>query len=411
VAVKSHHRPSIAARALKFTLLGLGFVFLGITSYMALMTALVPEADRVPRLDAEALRRMSPGEVSDAQAAAQAAFARNPLDARSLSELSRIAAVQGDEDAATRLMLIAGDMQPRALGIQAEALNMLLQRRDFRGAMTALDGLIRARPNKARELFAVAADIASDPEGRNAVATSLAARPPWRQSFLARTLAAGKPEIVAQIFSELRVLGTPASTAELALLISHYLKGGEIDAAYTIWLASLDPEELQRVKLVYDGGFDQAIRNLRFDWTIEPAKGLSYRLFPRNTASLDMTLQIDFQDFDGDIANLSQILRLRPGRYRLRGEVRFEDFQSPSGVAFRLHCLDGGQLRPLDESGPLPQSSQWIAFEKTFSVPASGCPDQLLRLESQDGGEATGRTAGQVAFDNITIDNLPALAP
>jgi hypothetical protein len=206
-------------------------------------------------------------------------------------------------------------------------------------------------------------------------------------------------------------MGTPASDAELALLIAHYLNNAETDAAYATWLSSLAADDLERVKLVYDGGFDREIRNLRFDWTIEPAKGLSYRLFPRNTASLDMTLQIDFEAFQGKVSNLSQILRLRPGRYRLRGEVRFEGFQSPSGVTFRLHCLDSGELRPLEESGPLPQSSQWIAFETTFSVPASNCPDQLVRLESQDAVDAAGVTEGQLAFDNVAIDSLPALAP
>jgi hypothetical protein len=404
-------QPSVAAGIFKVTSLTLGFAFLAVTGYLALMAAVTPRGEPAITPGVEVLRKLSPGELSDAHAAAQHAFTRNPLDAGSLRQMSRIAEVRGDQEAAERLRLIAGDMQPRALGIQAEALAILLQRRDFAGAMTRLDGLIRARPKRADDLFAIAADIAADPEGRNAVAAKLAARPPWRQQFLAHTIAAGKPQVAQQIMSELRVLGTPASAGELDLLIDHHLKAGEIDAAFATWLASLGAEELKAVRLVYDGGFDHEIRSLSFDWTVTPAKGLSHRRFPRNTASMDMALQLDFLEMGESFANLSQIIRLRPGRYRLSGEARFEDFQSPAGIAFRIHCLGGGQQNPLDETGQLPQSSQWIGFEKTFSVPASGCPDQLLRLESRGGVTAGGMTQGRLSLDNIVINTLPALAP
>ena len=410
MAVTARH-PSMAAGALKATSLALGFVFLAVTGYLTLMAAVSPREVPASKASTEALRRLSPGELADAHAAAGAGFARNPLDAGSLRQISRIAEARGDQEAAERLRLIAGDMQPRALGIQAEALAILLQRRDFAGAMTRLDGLVRARPGRAHDLFAIAAEIAADPEGRNAVATKLAARPPWRQQFLARTISAGKPQVAQQIMSELRSMGTPASAPELALLIGHHLKAGEIDAAYAAWLSSLGAEELKTVRLVYDGGFEHEIRSLGFDWTIEPAEGLSHRRFPRNTASMDMALQLDFVDLGDSFANLSQILRLRPGRYRLSGEVRFEGFQSPAGVAFRIHCLSGGKPSHLDETGQLPQSGQWIAFEKTLSVPATGCTDQLLRLESRGGAAAEGVTNGQLSLDNIAIDTLPALAP
>jgi hypothetical protein len=411
VAVASPHRPSARSFALRAIWQVLGFAFLAVSSYLALMAAVAPPERRTPPLEVEALSKLSPGELAEIDAAARAAFARNPLDAGSISQLSRIAEARGDSEAATRLKLIAGEMQPRAIRIQAEALQILLERRDFQGVMTKLDGLIRARPNRAGDLFAVAAEVAADPVGRNAVAAELTRRPPWRQQFLARTISAGKPELVQEVFSELRALGSPASASELALLVAHYLRSGEIEAAYTTWLSSLDAQELKQVKLVYDGGFDQEVKNLSFDWTIEPAKGLSYRLFPRNTASMDMTLQLDFKDVRGAFASLSQITRLRPGRYRLRGEARFEGFQSPSGVVFRIHCLSGVNLRRLDETGPIPQSGQWIAFEKIFSVPAADCPDQILRLESRRGADAEGVTKGLLALDNIAIDTLPALAP
>jgi tetratricopeptide (TPR) repeat protein len=388
-----------------------GFAFLGVTGYLAATEVVTPQETGLPQINVEALRALSPGELSDAYDAAKNSFTRNPLNAESLRQLSRIAEVRGEKETSERLRLIAGDMQPRALGIQAEALAILLERRDFERAMTRLDGLIRARPNRTNDLFAVVAAMAADPGGLIAVTAKVATQPPWREQFLARTVSSGMPQVAQQIMSKLREMGTAPSAAELDMLISHHLKRGEMNEAYAIWLSSLGDEELERVKLVFDGSFDKENRNLHFDWTVEPAGGLSHRRFPRNTASMDMSLQLEFDDFRNDFKHLSQILRLRPGRYRLSGEVRFEDFLSPSGLVFRVHCMSGGDLRQLDETGMLPQSSQWIAFEKSFAVPEANCPDQLLRLEFRAGAGGNGDTRGRVALDNMAIDKLPALAP
>lgn len=404
-------RTLVRAGALRMLLLGAGCAFLGVTGYQALMMSVTARQFPAQPQSADALRKLSESELGDAFAAAQFAFVRDPLDAASVSQLARISEIRGDLESALRLKLIAGDMRPRSLSIQAEALAILLQRRDFDGALYRLDGLIRARPNQSRALFAVVADIATDAEGRKLVAARLAGAAPWRQQFLAATISAGRPEIAGQVLTELRGLGAAVSADELRLLIEHYMNSGEIDAAYAVWLSSLGADELDRVRLVYDGDFDKDVRSLRFDWTVAPVEGFSYRRFPRNTASMDMALQLDFLDVPGGFANLSQILRLRPGRYRIRGEVRFEDYRSPAGAVFRVHCLQNGKLSRLDETGALPQSAQWVGFERIFSVPVSGCQDQLLRLESLADAKTAGTTTGLMAVDNITIDSLPALAP
>ena len=388
-----------------------GLAFVALTGYLALMAAVTPEAvERAPQ-SLTALRKLPPGELREALSSAQDAFARNPLDAERLLQLSRVIEAGGDEEAARRLKLIAGDMRPRDTRIQAEALAILIQRRDFEAAMTSLDGLIRARPNRASALHAVVADIATDPEGRGAVVAKLAERPPWREPFIAETIRSGRARLAQQLMSDLRATGTPPGTPELALIVSHYLKAGEVDAAYGAWLASLTPEELRRVRLVYDGGFEGEVRGLGFDWTVKPAKGLTHRLFPRNTASMDMSLQLDFSDFREGFSHLSQILRLRPGRYRLTGEARIEAIQPITEFHFRIHCLAAGQRVMLAEAPPLPQSSQWIAFEGTFTVPPAGCKDQALSLESRKGAGAQRISRGRLALDAIAIDRLPDLAP
>lgn len=392
-------------------MIGLGAVFLCVASYMTL--AQVITATRAPEKgpSLEALQRLSPSELDEVNAAARAAYQREPLDAKALVSLSRLAEVRGDAEASERLKLIAGDMTPRDTLVQVEALTILLKRRDFDAVMTRLDGLIRARPQQTQNFFSLAAEIARDPDGANATARMLARNPPWRAGFVASLIAKGDAGKAYRIISALRGLGAAVDPAELAAVIDFHLRQGDVDKAYGIWLSSLTADELKAVKRVYDGGFAHEIRSLRFDWTVKPGEGFSYRTFPRNTASMDQTLQIDFNGFVGGFANLSQMLRLGAARYKLTGEARFEAFQSPTSLVFRIYCVTKGASRLVDETQPLPQSTQWIAFEKAFRVPAEGCEAQLLQLESKAKPEGAQATQGQVAVDNIQIEKLPDLAP
>lgn len=391
--------------------LALGGLFLAATAYLTLQQAVLSGRSGNEIESVDVLKRLSPAELTDIRRKAGEDFARDPLDADALIALSHIAEAEGRMDAAQRLKLIAGQMKPRDADVQAEAFQILLERRDFTRVMTRLDGLIRARPPESANFFALAAEIAGDPDGARAVARMLASNPPWRGAFFSYLIGKGQRDVSARLLSQLREMSAPVQPSELRALIDDLLRQNQIDAAYGVWLASLSEAEMKSVKRVYDGDFNQPVRSLRFDWTVTPGDGFSYRIFPRNTASMDQTMQLDFTNFAGRFANLSQILRLKPGRYNLTGEVRFEGFESPSALVFRFYCLEGPKPRLMEETPALPQSTQWIAFEKTFVIPESACPNQRLQLESQTKSEVAGSTRGMVALDSIAIDNLPALVP
>lgn len=395
----------------------LGATYLVAASYMALEDAVSahrdnsPDGAAGPTLTVDALQKLTAGERAQAEQAARRAFVRDPLDSAAVLDLSIIAESQGNVEAAERLRLSAGDMTPRSTRIQAEALYILLKRRDFEQVMKRLDGLIRAKPSEAPNFFALAAEIAATPEGSGAVAKMLASDPPWRAAFFASLRSQGKPETASRVMDALRSIGAPVEDSEVSGVIEAYLRAGDIDKAYAVWLSSLNEDELRDVKRIYDGGFAHPIRNLKFDWTVRPADGLIYRLFPRNTASMDQALQIDFVDFKGTVSSPSQLLRLRPGRYRLGGEVRFDSFDSPAGLVFRLYCLDAGKPREIKATAPLPQSSQWMAFDQAFDIPESACPAQVLQLESQFRLNNSQFTRGTVELDSLVIDIMAGLAP
>ena len=397
-------------------LAALGALFVAAAAYMMLASAVTHRIDDPGGNDSGAisvpmLQRLSPGELADKEQTLRAAYARDPLDASAVLDLSRIAEATGNTEVSERLRLSAGDMMPRASKVQAEALAILLKRRDFDQVMAHLDGLIRAEPSQSPNFFALAAEISGDDEGSRAVARALASNPPWRPQLMSYLISSGRPETAKRIMGDLQAIGAPPDDGEIRSLIDSYLKAGDVDRAYAVWLSNLSEDEMKDVKRIYNGGFAHPLRNLRFDWTLKQADGFVYRLVPRNTASMDQVLQLDFSDFGGTFANLSQILRLNPGRYRLSGETRFEDFTSPTNLVFRLYCLEGGKVKLLDETPPLPQSTQMIGFEKTFQVPDQDCPDQVLQLESEARLQKIQFTHGLVALDGMLIDSLPPLAP
>lgn len=386
--------------------------YLAVASYLTLGQIVAPgKPAGGTAASLEALQRLSPTELKEAEDATRAAYQASPLDADTLIELSRAAAAAGDTEAAERLKLLAGDMTRRDVSVQVEALAILLKRRDFDAVMARLDGLIRARPAQADNFLSVAGEVAADPDGANAVTRMLAQSPPWRAQFLSQLLAKGQADTAYKVISALRASGAAVDPAELASIIDFHLSNGDQDKAYAIWLSSLSEAELKDVRLVYDGGFAHPVRSLRFDWTVKPEDGFAYRTFPRNTASMDQSLQIELNSFRGHFENLSQLLRLTPGRYRISGEARFEAFQSATGLVFRLYCVDGGKSALLEETPALPQSSQWVAFEKTFAVPKGACGGQLLRLETKTKPSDDLLISGQVAIDNVQIERLPQLAP
>lgn len=408
--------PSVRYSPLSVTYAALGAVYLAACTYLSVGQWIerhgrAVTANSEDTHSAAALQRMTPGEFREAQAIAEGRFARDPLDPTTLRELGRMAEASDRPEVAERLKLIAGDLTPRSTSVQVDALAILLAREDFAGALDRIDGLMRAHPNMAKQYLALIAEISGHPEGRRAVAITLARDPPWRASLFSALLAERQPDVVARLLAEVKRAGGAEDPRELARLIDYYVKSGDIDRGYAAWLSSLSDGEMSDVRRIYDGDFKYQPKSLQFDWTIKPAEGFSFRRFPRNTSNLDQTLQLEFAGARGPFDNLSQILRLSPGRYRLSGEAHFGNFDQRSDFKFHLYCLAKGNSKPLDETPALPQSTQWMSFAADFSVTAGDCPHQLLRLEAKAVDPNGNGLRGVLALDKIAIDRIPDLVP
>jgi hypothetical protein len=106
-----------------------------------------------------------------------------------------------------------------------------------------------------------------------------------------------------------------------------------------------------------------------------PGRGLEISYYGRERAAL-----------------ASQLIVLGPGRYRLSFRAEGDATGQGSKLAWLVTCNTGAGAQllevPLQRVGAAPK-----AIAAAFTVPASGCPAQWLRLTGLPGEFPTGQTA------------------
>jgi hypothetical protein len=143
---------------------------------------------------------------------------------------------------------------------------------------------------------------------------------------------------------------------------------------------------------VYDGRFAGLPGPAPFNWDLSSGSaGVAERASGQG-------LQVDY--YGRDAANLaSQLLTLRPGRYRLSFRASGEAAGDSSRLIWTIACNPGdARLLQLPVTGV---TSSEKRFAADFAVPASGCAAQWLRLVGAPGDVASSQNAtiGEVRVD------------
>ncbi|HVB84175.1 MAG TPA: hypothetical protein VND63_04785, partial [Rhodanobacteraceae bacterium] len=141
---------------------------------------------------------------------------------------------------------------------------------------------------------------------------------------------------------------------------------------------SLGPAQRAHLDNVYNGDFRDPVSGRGFDWRLGYVPGAELRVVPR-TDTPGQALEVHFLDqrvpFSGQV---SELLALAPGHYRLSGLARLDDLRNERGLRWTVSCAGDGTL--LGATARLRGSQPWRAFDTDFSVPATGCGAQWLRL-------------------------------
>jgi hypothetical protein len=335
------------------------------------------------------------GDAATATSLARRLLAAEPGQGEGFAMVALAAAAQGAPDAGA-LIRIAVGRAARDRPVRARATADALARGDLPAAMTQLDALLRL--GAGTNLFPALVRQSEDPRFATALAGTLAARPRWRNGFMAALLAKGSPQAIDRIHAELRRKGA-LSVAETGSWLRRMMRDGRWGEAYAHWVATLGPSHLA-LSPVYDGGFEKDASGIGFDWQ-EGVKSqgvfTAFEAIPGAGGARAAHFRFIGPAADGD---LRQALLLGPGRYRLRLRAKAEFLDSEQGLEWRITCDRGPVVAQL---GPIEGSFDWRTLQADFDVPDAGCPGQWLELRNPAAAGAAQHASGDLWVDDVAI--------
>jgi tetratricopeptide (TPR) repeat protein len=326
----------------------------------------------------------------------------SPLDAQALQNLAVLLALQGEPDKTEKLHLLLARYSLRNTAAQIVAVNILSAKGNYDEALVRLDAVIRSDPAQQEPFFGSIMKLAEIPTALPAIARTLAAEPPWRKALMTYVA-------TYKLLKSLRDSGAVIQGAELRNILAAWVKGGDYERAYFVWLDLLSDEELKSLKLVYDGQFSREARNQFFDWNFGSAPNVRIGIVRRPGSAVELSLLLDFAGFKGNFSQVSQMLRLSPGIYDVSFDQMAQAFKTPGGLSWRVKCL--GTSAMLGQSTAILQAVPWGRSEFSITVPEEGCETQILRLESASTAKLDTAVTGQVYFDDMRIERRETVTP
>jgi hypothetical protein len=356
----------------------------------ALAAAFSPEHPQAQLALASAQLDIGSGRVpAEARRTALAALARAPLseDPFLIAGMSAIEAGRTREGEA--LLEEARRRNPRLRPARLFLLDRYLRTNRMDEAGEEIVALRRLVPGVAEALAPQLAQMVRD-ERTGASLIRLLGRDSGLQQAVLSNLAqnGADPDLILHIASSAPAAApTPGGVAWQRQLLGLLIERGDLVRAVRLWRSFAGLPAGPDDKAVHDGRFEGSPAPAPFNWSLyEGSAGVSER---------SRAPALDVQFFGRETVDLaSQMLVLRPGRYRLRFRVEGSAKGDDSRLAWRIFCRGNNNAPILDltvrdvTAAPRDMSAE-------FTVPAS-CNGQSLRLQGI-AGEFPGTQAAAIA--------------
>ena len=342
---------------------------------------------------------------------AERSLRANPLDDQALFFLGFVAARNNDNARADALAKLVGARSWRTFPTQLWLFERAFRRGDFAEALPHADALLRTNYLDAEftgAMFPALAAFTREGAAFAALSEFLASDPPWRSWYL-RNLAGNlvdRSRVIA-LYAALSASKHPPSAEELAPYVQRLVRDGEYAAARQVWRASLPAAQRNEDALLYNGDFSRPLGGLPFNWTVVALPGADASIVADDDGH---ALRVQFSGARVPGWNVSELLLLPPGRYRLSGRVKAQDLRAIRGLWWRLACTDKPQ-ESLTQTELIAADRPWTGFAADFSVPAQGCAAQWLRLEIPARVGSETQLEGQVWYRDLRIGPLAAEPP
>ena len=352
-----------------------------------------PDDPRIATTLAMAEFRQKQGAITPAVAkSAIGALQRAPLIEEPFLLAGLDSLIGGDVARAEALLMEARRRNPRSQVPRILLLDRHLRAKRMREAAAEIAAIGRLVPGTSEVLVPQLAKFAEDPKTRQALGEALESDSNIRSILLDHLAAKGAdPDVVVDLAGPV----APASASVAPpnwqrLLLDSLVNKGDISRARLLWarFGGVAPREGPGV---YDGNFQRLAGPPPFNWTFESgAAGVA----EPNKAS---ALQVEYYG-RAEARLASQLLTLKPGRYKLAFQAAGDTPKRGSGVAWRVTCQPSNAEIAAVPIANLSYAPKQIS--RDFVVPATGCSGQWLRL--------VGTSAEFPTAHSITISNLQA---
>lgn len=346
---------------------------------------------------AEADQTIEEGDLKAATAQVDQALQRAPLLIEALSLRADLAEWDQDEAVADRLVRLGAEMAPQSRSLQSRFILRALQDKQFAAALDSMDALMRIWPLETRSLVSSMQDLMVFPEFRSLLITHLGHAPPWKDEFFKTFIGLSDTETVEKFFSEMQSAGIPPGSVERIAYMNRLIRKNSYDKAKSFWFGSVDGLTELR-----NGSFEDTPDGSIFDWQYGPVAGAEIRVSEPGDAPSGRALEIVFAGGRVRFQHVIQVLTLPAGVYELQGQAKMADLRTARGLVWRISCRAGGS-QVLGGTEMMKGTSPWRAFAVRFTVPASGCPAQELRLSLVAPTVLDQEVSGRIWFDEMSI--------
>jgi hypothetical protein len=328
------------------------------------------------------------------------AIANSPMNARAFRMLAEVT----DEPAQVRLLMQEAVKRSRR---ESPAMFWLMDdsfaRKDFADAVAKADAILRTRPKLAPYVMKYLGQISETPEGRQLLVSLLAARPSWRATFFnALPKHVEDENTPLELMVALKDAGSTPSAQELAPYLSALVSKHRIELAYNAWLQIVPHERLASLSFLNNEHFAEDPSGLPFDWTIKRGLNTMVDFASFRDRDGERALRFNFGVGRARFPEVSQILLLAAGAYRLEGTYQGL-LATKRGLRWEFRCMDG--KTPLAETDMLYGSPQsWQNFALEIEVPdREDCRAQRLRLYHHARSPSEELISGEILFRGIRL--------
>lgn len=314
------------------------------------------------------------GRVSTAsQAAALDALGRYPL-AEEPFLLAAVEALSKGEDAKGEALLAeAKRRNPRSRFTRMLMLDRHLRAQRVTEAGEEISALNRLVPDANAAVVVELARLIQDPRTGPALINVLRGDPGMRDAVLQQLAIVGaEPELILRISAGAGK--SPASAPWQGVLLGKLVERGQYGRAHQLWL-SFGGRGGGDSKGLYDGDFAGQPGPDPFNWRFATGPA---GVAERREGSLDVAYY-----GRASVELASQLLVLKPGRYRLQFQAEGDASGEGSRLAWTVTCLPGNAVIADIRLAAIESAPRTLAGD--FTVPASGCGAQWLRLNGVAG--------------------------